>query len=167
MMSCGIHPVIIPYHIEETTALAGDPDVQDFISKFDGHNRQLYCHHRDQQILMAGIILLTLGKQVTSEGYQGWMENRVRSFRGSLGIPDGYCVWTAAQFPEQRALSAMNYFFSASFLFRRQVFLVCLAASSGTDKLCNLFRDVILLLQGAEMNHIILSDSYIFNKYPE
>jgi hypothetical protein len=167
LMSCGIHPVIIPYHIEETIALARDPDVQNFIGKFEGHNRELYCHHRDQQVLMAGIFLLTLGKQVTSEGYQGWMENRVRSFRGSLGIPEGYCVWTPAQFPEQRALSAMNYFFSASFLFRRQVFLVCLSASTGTDKLSNLFRDVILLLQGAEMNHIILIDTYIFNKYPE
>jgi hypothetical protein len=30
-----------------------------------------------------------------------------------------------------------------------------------------MFRDVVLLLQGAEMNHIILTDTYIFNKYPE
>jgi hypothetical protein len=30
-----------------------------------------------------------------------------------------------------------------------------------------MFRDVVLLLQGAEMNHIILIDTYIFNKYPE
>jgi hypothetical protein len=41
---------------------------------------------------MVGIILLTLEKQVTSEEFQGWMENWVRSFRGSLGIPEGFCL---------------------------------------------------------------------------
>jgi hypothetical protein len=68
MIHARTHPVIIPYDDAAATALAGDEDVVAFIGKFQGHNKQLYCHHRDQQILMAGMILLTLGKQVTSEG---------------------------------------------------------------------------------------------------
>jgi hypothetical protein len=30
-----------------------------------------------------------------------------------------------------------------------------------------MFRDIILLLQDADMNHIIFKDIYIFNKYPD
>jgi hypothetical protein len=30
----------------------------------------LYCYYRGQQIFTAGILLLTLGKQVTADGYQ-------------------------------------------------------------------------------------------------
>jgi hypothetical protein len=84
----GVHPIVVTYDIEEATRLAEDEDVHRFLQMFDGHNRELFCHHRDQQILMFGIILLTMGKQVTAEGFAGWMDNRVRSFRGSLGIPD-------------------------------------------------------------------------------
>jgi hypothetical protein len=147
MNMAGIHPVIIGYDNNLTTSLSEDPDVQSFIGQFHGHNRQLYCHHRDQHLLMVGIILLTLGKQVTAEGYQGWMENRVRSFRGSLGIPEGYCVWSSANFPNQHALSAMNYFFTASFLFRKHVFSICVSASSTMNHIGNMFHDVVLLLQ--------------------
>jgi hypothetical protein len=61
----------------------------------------------------------------------------------------------------------MNYFFTACFTFRRQVFLACVSAASKVSKIGKMFRDAVLLLQGAEMNHIILIDTYIFNKYPE
>jgi hypothetical protein len=61
----------------------------------------------------------------------------------------------------------MNYFFTACFTFRRLVFKTCVSAASKVSKIGNMFRDVVLLLQGAEMNHIILIDMYLFNKYPE
>jgi hypothetical protein len=60
---------------DAATRLGQDADVQRLIGMFQGHGRELHCHHRDQQILMVGILLLTLGKQVTSEGFQGGMEN--------------------------------------------------------------------------------------------
>jgi hypothetical protein len=159
----GVHPIVVTYDVDEATRLAEDEDVHRFLQMFDGHNRELFCHHRDQQLLMFGIILLTMGKQVTAEGFAGWMDNRVRS----LGIPDNYCVWTSTQYPDQRAMSAMNYLFTASFQFRRKVFSICVSCAAGQHRICNIFRDVVLLLQGAEMNHIILIGTYVFNKYPE
>jgi hypothetical protein len=89
MNMAGIHPVIV-YGNDLATRLSEDPDVQSFIGQFHGHNR-------DQHHLMVGTILLGLGKQVTAEGYQGWMENHIRLFRGSLGIPEGYSVWSSAK----------------------------------------------------------------------
>jgi hypothetical protein len=68
---------VITYDIEEATRLAEDEDVHRFLQMFDGHNRELFCHHRDQQILMFGIILLTMGKQVTAEGFAGISEDAV------------------------------------------------------------------------------------------
>jgi hypothetical protein len=44
---------------------------------------------------------------------------------------------------------------------------VCLAASSNNQRAANLFKDVVGLMQGAEMNLILTIDYYIFNKYPE
>jgi hypothetical protein len=58
---------------------------------------------------MMGIILLTNGKQVNAESHIGWMNNRVSSFRGALGIIDEYCVWTQAQYPLQMAVSAVMF----------------------------------------------------------
>jgi hypothetical protein len=125
----GTHPVAVTYDNDNTRELATGPDVLRFIGKFHGHNVQLYCHHRDRQILMVGILLLTLGKLVTGDRFQGWMENIIHSFRGSLGIQEGYYVWTEAQYPDQRCLSATNYILNASFQFRTRVFYTCLCCS--------------------------------------
>jgi hypothetical protein len=57
---------------------------------------------------MTGIILLTLTKQVTPEGYQGWMTSRLRSFAGSLGISTDYLCWSADQHPKQECLTALT-----------------------------------------------------------
>jgi hypothetical protein len=86
-----------------------------------------------------------------------WMENRTRSFRGSLGISEGYCLWNTAQYPDQRYLSAMNYF------------LYCLLSVSkvgavGTSRLSNMFNRVLWLQGWDESYH---SNWHIFNEYPE
>lgn len=116
---------------------------------------------------MAGIILLTMVKYVTPEGYPGWMANRSRTFNGTLGILLDYTCWSPDQYPSQECLAALNSFFSANFDLRKHIFQVCLAASSNNQRAANLFKDVVGLMQGAEMNHILTIDYYIFNKYPE
>jgi hypothetical protein len=140
----------------------------EFLASFTGDaQRHLYLHHRDQQILMTGVILLTLTKQDTPEGYSGWMANRIRSFSGSLGISSDYLCWTTDQYPDQECMTILNSFFSANFDLRRHIFLLCVSASMNTEHSANLFRDAVNLMQGSEMNHILLIDYYIFNKYPE
>jgi hypothetical protein len=36
-----------------------------------------------------------------------------------------------------------------------------------TELEANIFKDAVNLMQGAEMNHLLMIDYYIFNKYPE
>jgi hypothetical protein len=82
-----------------------DDSAVEFLASFSGEaQRHLYLHHRDQQILMTGIILLSLTKQVTPEGYSGWMTNRIRSFSGSLGISTEYICRTTDQYPDQECM---------------------------------------------------------------
>jgi hypothetical protein len=95
------------------------------------------------------------------------MNNGVRSFRGALGIIDEYGVWTQAQYPLQMALSAINAFMSASFEFRTRIFHCCLAACRSPSRNAAVFRTVVQLLQGIEMNHILMISTYIFNNYQE
>jgi hypothetical protein len=106
LRQAGILPVIRHYTTpEEIRELANTPQVRRFLDVISGHNLELYMHHADQPLVMMGIILLTIGKQVNAEGYVGWINNRVRSFRGALGILDEYCVWTQGQYPPQMSTS--------------------------------------------------------------
>jgi hypothetical protein len=152
---------------EDVREVAHHPRVARFFDMFPGHNLELFQHHIDQPLILMGVILLAMGKQVNAESHIGWITNRIRSFRGSLGIIDEYCVWTQDQYPSQMALSALNAFMSASFELRRSVFNCCLAACRSPDRHAAVFRTVVQLLQGIEMNHILMVSSYIFNKYPE
>jgi hypothetical protein len=152
---------------EKIRELANTPSVRRFLGMFDGHNLELFLHHADQPLIMMGTLLLTIGKQVNSEGYIGWMNNRVRSYTAALGILDEYCVWTSGQYPPQMALAAINAFMSASFDLRRRIFCCCLAACRNPDRSAAIFHTVVQLLQGLEMNNLLMISNYIFNKYPE
>jgi hypothetical protein len=50
---------------------------------------------------------------------------------------------------------------------RRLFFLICVSAARDTRRLAAIFREVIIFLQGVEMDHIIMIDRCIFAKYPE
>ena len=58
------------------------------MGKFDRHAQVQFTEERDQQILCVGIILLTIGKSVNPDNYDGWIKNRIRTFFGALGIPE-------------------------------------------------------------------------------
>jgi hypothetical protein len=168
LKQAGIAPAIREFRtVDDIRELAATPKVRKFFDMFPGHNLELFQHHVDQPLILMGIILLAIGKQVNAESHVGWISNRIRSFRGSLGVLDEYCVWTQAQYPPQMALAAINAFMSASFELRKRIFCCCLAACRSPDKNAAVFRTVVQLLQGIEMNHILMVSTYIFNKYPE
>jgi hypothetical protein len=50
--------------------------------------------NRDQQLVMLGPILLTIGKNIQVEGYQGWITKRIRAFMGTLGLENYNIIWT-------------------------------------------------------------------------
>ncbi|UUW06596.1 VP5 [Cat Tien Hospitalitermes Lispi-like virus] len=152
---------------EDIHNLFEDPKVQAFLRTFPDQTRGLYSQKRDQQLVCVGIILLTMGKNVNPQNYDGWVKNRLRTFEGALGIMPDKCCWTAAQVPSQEALATSYAFLSASFSLRRLFFLICVAGTRGADRISGLFREVVMFLQGVEMGHIVMIDKYIFSKYPE
>jgi len=152
---------------QEVEALEADPRVISFLNKFQPTAARLFFGSRDQQILCAGIILLTLGKDVNPDNYDGWIKNRLRGFQGALGILPDKCCWTEAQCPPQESLTDCYRFLSASFDLRRLIFLICVSGAKGSDRLGAVFREVLIFLQGVEMGHIIMIDRYLFSKYPE
>jgi hypothetical protein len=115
-IQAGMNLVVDPYHTEEEVLeLLNYPKVIEFLDKFEGDNIILYRDHSDQQILMVGIILLTLGKNVNPDNYTGWIRNILRTFKGALGIMDDRCCWTEAQCPPQETLAASYTILSVSF----------------------------------------------------
>jgi len=151
---------------EQVYALLNDPKVRKFFDLFQGDAFYVFRHERDQQILCVGIILLTIGKSVNPDNYDGWIKNRIRTFSGALGILPDNCIWTENQCPSQETLATSYAFLSASFTLRRLFFLVCVSAARDTRRLNAIFREV-MFLQGVEMGHIVMIDRYIFSKYPE
>ncbi|QQM16273.1 hypothetical protein 3 [Jimsystermes virus] len=158
----------VPYNTrEQVAALLHDPKVQHFLHLFTDSNQRIYRTFRDQQVICVGIILLTIGKSVNPQNYDGWVKNRLRTFEGALGILPDRCCWNEAQVPGQVALASSYAFLSASFELRRLFFLICVSAARGPDRISSIFREVVMFLQGVEMGHIIMIDKYIFSRYPE
>ena len=58
----------------QTEELLLDPKVQSFLNLFTEANRLVYSRNRDQQLLCVGIILLTIGKNVSPQNYDGWVK---------------------------------------------------------------------------------------------
>ena len=152
---------------DQVRVISRDPRVREFMNKFDHPAQVQFTEERDQQILCVGIILLTIGKSVNPNNYDGWIKNRIRTFSGALGIPEGMCIWTETQCPPQDSLATSYSFLSASFAVRRLLFLIRVSAARDTRRLSAIFREVIMFLQGVEMGHILMTDRYIFSKYPE
>jgi hypothetical protein len=116
---------------------------------------------------MIDIIFLTMGKNVNPDNNDGWLRNRLRTFKGALGIMDYRCSRNDSNCPPQEAFAAAYTFLSAFFKLRRHFFRVCVSAARSTDMLAAAFREVIMFLQGVEMGHISMIESYIFGKYTE
>jgi hypothetical protein len=144
------------------------PESLNILKLFSPGARQLFIHDRRQQLGLLGLILLLIGKTVTTAGYQGWVNNRLRTFRGVLGIIEGTFIWTDGTSPAQAVLATLSTFMSANQPLRIQLFDVCLRASLSQKSITTqILGTVVHLLRGVEMNHILLIDCYLFTKCPE
>jgi hypothetical protein len=138
------------------------------VRMFSTSSQHLLLHDRNQQVGLAGLLLLLIGKSVTTAGYEGWVNNRLRTFRGVLGIPEDNFIWVLKTTPHQRVLATLSTYLSANQPLRTRLFHVCFrAASSRISVISQIFSTVVRLLRGVEMNHILLIDYFIFTKYPE
>lgn len=149
--------------------LLTDPGVLRFIAKLGGEEVFVNQFLEDMrvQLVLAGVILLTIGKQVNPQGYEQCFLNRVNTFGGVLGIATPQNTWTSSTAPSQRNMVAGYHFLSANFQLRREIFQVCAACARGTTVYNALFREVDNFLSGVEMGHIMMIDRYLFKRYRE
>jgi hypothetical protein len=68
---------------DEILRVADDPIVQGLLLRFADGARS-FISNRAQQMIMLGPILLTMGKNISPEGYMGWMTRGVRAMMGTL-----------------------------------------------------------------------------------
>jgi hypothetical protein len=146
--------------------IANDERTQRFLRKF-GAGVQSFLSNRDKQLIMLGPILLTLAKNIQVEGYPGWIIKRVRAFMGTLGLESYNIIWTETTCPTVTAMNIVGSFLSASFHLRREIFRICWAVSSLQGRYANGFKDVVSLLKGTSMTHIIFIDEYLYSRYRE
>jgi hypothetical protein len=132
-----------------------------------GAGYESYLTMRAQQLVMLGPILLTIGKNISPEGYVGWMNRRVRAMMGTMGLENTSTIWTDTTYPAISIMSSLSTYLSSAYFLRREIFRVCWSVALGQDRFCNLFKDVISLLKGTNMTHIILIDEYLYHRYKE
>lgn len=120
-------------------------------------------------LIMIGVILLTIVKQITPDNAQDWISNRIRTFSGVVGDMSWRDEWSNDLFPSQRYLAMNQSFMSANHNFRRAIFLVLNSISSKerSTLIVKVCREIIQMIRGAEMHHLILIDTYLIRRYPE
>jgi hypothetical protein len=157
--SAGFIPIIrILSGEEDDKRIAEDHRTQTFLGRF-GAKMRFFTLHRDQQLVMLGLILLTIGTNLLVEEYPvSVLVEYPRSFTlhmdafmEALGLKSGENIWTSNVYPSIRCLNCLETFLSSSFLLRRELFRICSVAASGQDRLSNLFKAVIDLIKETSM----------------
>ncbi|CAG9763589.1 unnamed protein product [Ceutorhynchus assimilis] len=123
----------------------------------------------DGVLVMMGVVLLTIVKSVNSDNGAGWIKNRLKTFSGSVGFREWAQLWSADLRPSPEILGWNNNFLSANFSLRRAIFIVLngLSRSTRVTPIVSVCKDIIQLIRGAEMHHLVLIDTYLIRKYPE
>jgi hypothetical protein len=151
----GFNPIFrILNNPEDLIEIFRSQEVQTFLARFGG-GVHLYLRNRAQQLVMLGPVLLTMGKNIQVEGYPGWM-TRIRAFMGTLGLDSNSIIWTDVTYPTVSTMNSLSVYLSSFFL-RREIFRVWCVAS-GQDRLSNVFKDIVSLLKGTSMTHIIVME---------
>ena len=86
---------------------------------------------------------------------------------GTLGLESNDIIWTDATYPTLSIMSSLSTFLSSTHFLRWEIFRICWSVALGQSKFCNLFKDIISLLKGTNMTHIILIDEYLYHRYKE
>jgi hypothetical protein len=151
--------------VDDLRDMARDTKAQLFMGRFGAGLHELLTQ-RDQQLVMMGPIMLTIGKNIQLEGYSSWMTNHIRAFMGTLGLESNSILWNDPVYPCVTAMNTLSTYLSASYWIRREIFRICWAVSSEINTETNLFKDVISLLKGTSMTHILI-DEYLYSRYRE
>jgi hypothetical protein len=61
--------------------------------------------------------MLTIGRNIQAEGYQGWITKRIRGFMGTLGLDEGDTIWVDETYPTLATLNSLNTFLSSAFFY--------------------------------------------------
>ena len=152
--------------VEDMFRVANDPLGQEFLLKF-GDGAPRFITNRAQQMIILGPILLTMGKNISPEGYIGWITRRIRAVMGTLGLESNDIIWTDATYPTLSIMSSLSTFLSWTHFLRREIFRICWSVALFQSIFCNLYKDIISLLKGTNMTHIILNDEYLCHRYKE
>lgn len=152
--------------IEDIITISEDPITQEFLLKF-GDGAYSFLNSRYQQVIMLGPLLLTIGKTIAPEGYTGWITRRIRAMMGTLGLWPTDIIWTDATYPDMTIMGMISSVLSSSYFLRREIFRTCWSAATNQTRFANLFKDVVSLLKGTNMTHIILIDEYLYSRYKE
>jgi len=86
---------------------------------------------------------------------------------GTLGLESADIIWTDATYPTLSIMSSLSTYLSATHFLRREILRICWSMAFGQDRFCNLFKDIMSLLKGTNMTHIILIDEYLYHRYKE
>lgn len=145
-----------------------DRQFRDFLEMF-GDDLDYYLTSTPLMVIISSIILVASAKNITPQGYNNWLKNRIRGFCGTVGWEQLNNYLSAALCPSLAVMSAYNSFCSANFKVRRQLFLTIFSLANNVYKnsivLC--CTEVINLMRGTEMQHIIMIDRMLYEKYNE
>jgi hypothetical protein len=70
--------IMTPHNLEDFQT----PESLKVLRLFSPSGQHLFVHNRFQQVGLLGLLLLLIGKSVTTAGYEGWVNNRLRTFWG-------------------------------------------------------------------------------------
>lgn len=125
--------------------------------------------HSEAFLVIACIILLTLGKNIDPRYYDKWVMNRVRGFCGALGQQTIAGKLTIECLPRSDVMTRISNVICSASSVRRELFIgiATLARSYTKNSYGSAFNEVMQLLKGTEMGHLSTIESYIYNRIPE
>lgn len=118
---------------------------------------------------MIAVIVLTMVKHVNVDNVEGWIKHRINTFCGSVGNKAWKNIWTDDWYPDTDSLIKTNELVSSNFSLRKHLFLWInsIAKSTTENSVVSTCKDIVQLMRGAEMHHLVLIDTYLIRKYPE
>lgn len=153
------------WFVEKATS---DNRFMSFLGLF-GDDFEAFLERSKGPFIITCILLIMMTKSLNPDNYKGWIKNRIRGFSGTFGDTESISLLSESTYAPLSILSSYQTRISSSFDVRRQLFLTILAAANDPNHgfIQKGYNEVINFMRGAEMNHIILIDQFILQKYKE
>lgn len=114
-------------------------------------------------------MILSCYKDLSTENYEKWIENRVKTFIGALPDSQSTKYLTTNTYPKLSALNHLESFISGNHTVKKELFMLIGAIAKGTQKtfISSGFADIMTFLAGHNLGPITMIDKYIFQQHPE